>query len=43
MEQLEQDPSTHYQKAIELDSSHWYQILIRQRTQIENVTEENII
>ncbi len=34
MEQLDQDPSEHYQKASELDSSHWYEILIRQRAQV---------
>ena len=39
MDHLEQDPSAHYQKAIELDSSHWYQILIRQRTQSEKIPE----
>ena len=33
MEYLEQDPSEYYQKATDLDSSHWYEILIRQRTQ----------
>ena len=42
MEQLEQDPSEHYRKAIELDSSHWYEILIRQRAQDSNTTSESM-
>jgi len=42
MEALSQDPSEHYDKAIELDSSHWYEILIRQRrTTTTDTTVEN--
>ena len=39
-EQLEQNPSEHYRKVVELDSSHWYEILIRQRAQDSNTTSD---
>ena len=43
MEALEQDPSEYYDKAIELDSSHWYEILIRQRQTKSAATTESSV